>query len=74
MENLRKITSKVLGIEEEKINDELSREKEELWDSFNHLLLVSEIEKEMGIKFTMPEVEEIKTFKDLNKLIEEKIK
>ena len=68
MEKLKEILSRVLNIESNKVNDKLARGSEE-WDSFNHLLLISEIEKEMNIKFTTHEIEKIKTFKDLSEFV-----
>ena len=68
MEKLENILSRVLGIDEDKVNEGLERGSGE-WDSFNHLLLISEIEKEMNIKFTTQEIEKIKTFKDLREVV-----
>lgn len=58
MEKLYEIVSRVLNIPLEKIDDSVSRDTTEEWDSFNHLLLISEIEKEMGVTFTIKEVGE----------------
>jgi acyl carrier protein len=74
MDKLRGIMSRVLNIDVGEINDDISRNDTEQWDSFNHLLLISEIEKEMGVKFTTPEVEEIKTFRDLREAVSRKKK
>ena len=74
MENLKQIVSRVLNIELNRINEKVSRNNTEEWDSFNHLLLISEIEKEMKVKFTMLEVEQIKTFKELQEVISKKRK
>jgi len=68
MEKLRELVARVFGVDIKKINDEFSRSSVE-WDSFNHLLLVSEIEKEMGITLTIQDTEKIKTFGDLRKLL-----
>jgi len=72
MENLREIMSRVFDIDINTINDELACDNTEEWDSFNHLLLISEIEKEMDIIFTISEVEQIKTFKVLREIISKK--
>ena len=65
IDRLREITARVLGIKPEMVKDSLSRDRLEEWDSFNHLLLVSEIEKELKVSLTIQEVERIKTFKAL---------
>ena len=68
-EDLKRIFSRVMNIDLKMINDELSRDNAENWDSFNHLLLISEIEKELGINISLPEVEEIRTFKELQEIV-----
>ncbi len=69
MDALKNIVSRVLGIPAASITAELSRENTPEWDSFNHLMLVSEIEKELGVQITMAQIENIKTFDDLEKII-----
>jgi acyl carrier protein len=65
MDELAAIVSQVLEIAPDKINDQLSREDVAEWDSFTHLLLVSEIEKRLGIKIPVSAVEGIRTYRDL---------
>ncbi|HLC50566.1 MAG TPA: acyl carrier protein [Candidatus Nanoarchaeia archaeon] len=74
MESLKAIMASVLGIKQEKLNDNFSRDNSEEWDSFNHLMLMSEIEKKTGIKFTIKEIESIKSFKNLKDTFEKKAK
>ena len=74
METLKNIVSRVFNVPANKINDELARDTIEEWDSFNHLLLISEVEKEIGIKFTILEVGKIKTLKELKESIAKKKK
>ena len=73
MEALKKIVAKVLNVDESKV-DELTMDNAEQWDSFNHLLLISEIEKQLGIKFSIHEVENIKSFKGLSEIVGNKDK
>tara|TARA_Y100000310_G_scaffold333939_1_gene412542 strand:+ start:375 stop:605 length:231 start_codon:yes stop_codon:yes gene_type:complete len=72
MEQLKKIVAKVLNVDESKVDDDLTMDNAEQWDSFNHLLIISEIEKEMGVKFSIQEVEKIKSFKDLKEVVSNK--
>ena len=72
MTELKKLFARVLDINEQDVTEETSRENTEKWDSFNHLLLINELEKEFNIRFTMEEVEKIKTFKDIKKIVTEK--
>ena len=74
MEGLKKIVAKVLNLDEIRVNDTLTIGNAEQWDSFNHLLLISEIEKELGITFSIQEVEKIKSFKGLREIVLSKSK
>ena len=74
MQNLKEIVSRVFNIDINKVDDDLSRDNLENWDSFNHLLLISEIEKKLGIKFTITEIERIKSFRELKQIISDKKK
>lgn len=65
MKRLKAILSKVLDISEESITDTMSPNDVESWDSFNGLLLVSELEKEFNVKFTMDEVTSVKCVADI---------
>ena len=72
MDQLETIVSQVLRTETGRINNDLSRDNAEEWDSFNHLVLISEIEKQMRIKFTLSEVEKIKNFGQLKDVVASK--
>ena len=69
MEKLKKILSKVLKVDENKITEETSPDNVDAWDSFNSLMLVSELENEFGVKFTMNEVTGIKNAGDILKVL-----
>ncbi len=74
MENLKgksieNIVSRLFNIDIKIINDDLSRDNVKEWDSFNHLLLISEIEKEFDIKLTLKEIGEANTIGYIKKII-----
>lgn len=71
MEKLKQIVSQVLELGGFEVDDQLQKGSGS-WDSFNHLLLINELEKFFVIKFTMKEVTEIKNFADLRIIIERK--
>lgn len=73
MDELRRLVASILYIDITQVSCDLSREGCEEWDSFNHLLIISEIESKFKIKFTMDEVEDIKIYEDLEKLVEKKV-
>lgn len=65
MDKLKNILVNVFGIDTEQINDETSPSNVPSWDSFNGLMLVSELESGFNIKFTMDEINTVKTFGDI---------
>lgn len=69
MSKLKKIIAKVLEIPAAKINDETSPVNTPAWDSFNSLMLVSALEREYGVHFTMTEVVGIKCAADLKTIL-----
>lgn len=69
MKRLKQILSKVLQIDENKITDETSPDNAETWDSFNGLMLVSELENEFNVQFTMDEVMSVKCVKDIKEAL-----
>jgi acyl carrier protein len=69
MGKLKQIVAKILNIREDDVNADLSPDNTESWDSFNHLLIISEIEKDMGIQIPIDKVSEIRNFADLCKLV-----
>lgn len=65
MLTLKELVAKVLDIEKEMLNEESSPENIPSWDSFNGLMMVSELEDNFGVKFSLSEVIAIRKFKDI---------
>ncbi len=70
MKRLRSLLGRVLELDENSIRDELSPEEVPTWDSFNGLLLVSELESTFSIKFSMDEVKAVKCIGDIKKALQ----
>ncbi|MBU2510535.1 acyl carrier protein [bacterium] len=68
-ERLKKLISRVLDIELNSITDTTSPETVESWDSFNGLMMVSELENEFSVRFTMDEVHAVKCVKDIKEAL-----
>ena len=64
------IVSDTLDIDEESVTGELSPDNAEYWDSMAHLMLVTAIEGEYGIKFSMQEVQSITKVNDIYAIVE----
>ncbi len=72
-EQLTEIICKVLLLEPEQVTDSIRRKEYDPWDSMAHLVLITEVENELGIFFDDEEVAEIWTVGDLRKVVASKI-
>ena len=68
-EKLKVLISKVLDISNEAITDETSPESTPSWDSFNALVMVSELEDDFNVHFSMEEVLAVKCVKDIREAL-----
>jgi acyl carrier protein len=66
---LFKLLSTVLDIDINKITKDTSPENTESWDSYNALLILSELESEFNVQFTMDEVYYVKSVEDIIKIL-----
>ena len=66
---LLEIISSVLEIDQTKINDATSPENTDTWDSFNALVLASELEDGFDVSFTIEEVEGVTCVLDIKKCL-----
>ena len=60
--------------EVEKVNENTSQKNLENWDSLNHINLVIEIENEFEISIEPEEMDEMKDFKTIERIVSEKLK
>tara|TARA_Y100000310_G_C20480522_1_gene714450 strand:- start:436 stop:678 length:243 start_codon:yes stop_codon:yes gene_type:complete len=65
MDTLKELVARVLNVDKNEINDESSPDNLDSWDSFNGLLMVSELEKNFDVKFTMEEILAVTKYKDI---------
>ena len=71
MKSVEEILAKVLGVEVGKINDQTGPDNTSNWDSFNGLILVTELEKNFNVKFTLDEVVKVKNVGDIKKFLKQ---
>lgn len=74
MKTFETIVSEILNIKEEEIRDDASPKDIEGWDSMNYLLLISALEKEFKISFSMDEVMGATCLGDLRIVVEAKVR
>ena len=67
---IKKIGARVFNLNESEISENIARDNTPEWDSLNHLILLTEIEKELGIKFKASEITKIKSLKDIENILE----
>jgi len=64
-EKVREILSRELEVDISGINEGSSQESLSVWDSLNHLKIISELEKEFDLKFTIREITEAISFPNM---------
>jgi acyl carrier protein len=70
MENhLKEIFSEVLEVEETDLNDDFGPDDCPLWDSMNNLRLITAIEEEFGVKFSMEEIATMVNFGEVKAVL-----
>ena len=64
-EKLYHLISHVLGVDITEINEATSPENTQSWDSFNALVMVTELEESFNVTFTMDEIESVRNVGDI---------
>lgn len=63
------VVADVFELDESEVADALTPDMVELWDSLSQLRLVTSLEQEFDIKFSMEEIESIDTIGRLKELV-----
>lgn len=71
MKTVEEILEKVLKVSAKTISDSTKPEDVESWDSFNGLVLVTELEKNFNVEFSLDEVVSVKKVGDIKKILRE---
>ena len=72
-EQVKFIFVDILRCDESDINENSSSENLEQWDSLAHIKLILAIERQFVIKFSLGELQNLKSIKDLVILLETKL-
>lgn len=77
--NKIEITEKLTAIFREVFNDnaiilrdEMTANDVENWDSLTHMVMISKVEEEFGVKFRLKELNKLKQVGDIISILEEK--
>lgn len=69
---LREIVADVLDVSPNEISETFGPDTTDRWDSMNHLRMITAVEDEYGIQFSMEEIQSIENFGMLGQLVAEK--
>ena len=72
-EEIQKIISANLGVPPASVRPDSKASDFAAWDSVNHLVLIMEIERELGLKFTMDEIAELGSVDKIISAIDKKV-
>jgi len=70
---LAEIIAEIFFLDEDEVKPELTPDDVALWDSLNHLRLITAIESEFGFQFSMSEIQSIDNLAKLNELVEQNL-
>ena len=68
-DSLVDLVADVIGMDASDISSDTSRENAEQWDSMNHLRLITALEETYSIRLTMDEIENIRSFGDVEDVV-----
>jgi acyl carrier protein len=66
---LAEVIAETLELKPAEVTPDMVRDGHPSWDSFNHLRLMTAIEEEFGVQFSMDEIEGIETAGQLDALL-----
>lgn len=72
VEKITEIFGEVFSDNNIVINDEMTANDVENWDSLTHMLMITQVEEAFGIKFKLKELNKLKKVGDIISLVEEK--
>lgn len=55
------------------LNDDMTANDVEKWDSLTHMLMISTVEERFGVKFKLKELNKLKKVGDIVSVLEEKV-
>ena len=73
MKKLDQILCNVLRIKEEELNDNITMKDVEKWDSLKHMDLITSIEDELEIQFSMDDIISMKDIKTIKNIVNKKL-
>ena len=66
---LHNIIGKVLGVDPNTLNDESNAQNTPRWDSLRHIEVIFAVESAFHVRFTMPEIANLRKLGDIRQLL-----
>ena len=73
VEKLTKVFQEVFSDSSLVINEEMTSNDVEKWDSLTHMLMISTVEERFGVKFKLKELNKLKRVGDIIDILSEKV-
>lgn len=70
-EKLTEIVAEIFFLDDDEVTPDLAPDAVELWDSLNHLRMITAVEEAFNIKLSMNEIESIDKIAVLNDLVDQ---
>lgn len=70
--SLHEVVADILGLDPGEVDDQLSRESADNWDSLNHLRIVTAVEQAFSVRLTMDEIQSATSVGRLKEMLERK--
>lgn len=67
---VREIVSEILDVDLDEVDESIDRQDVDGWDSLNQLRIITALEAEFEVSFTMEEIETVRTTGDLADIVE----
>lgn len=74
MQELNRILNKILKIDIRELNENISMQDCEIWDSLKHMELIISIEENLNIELSMDDVMNMTDIGTIKKIVNEKLK
>lgn len=73
VEKLTSVFQEVFSDDNLVLNDEMTANDVEKWDSLTHMLMISTVEEQFGVRFKLKELNKLKKTGDIVDILEEKL-
>ena len=73
IEKLTAIFHEIFGDKTIVLSDDMTAADVENWDSLTHMLMITKVEEDLGIKFKLKELNRLKKVGDLISIVESKL-